>query len=305
MNTCIFTTHATLTKDHAINSLQSLLLNQTENLFWDYFIIYNSHPEEISNEWLLEKIKELDTNHYIAKIIVYDYDNDQLYKTLTQDLINQFNFLTSLNYNNIDGKILFLKSDYCVSKNFNKVFNRLENKKTILSLPIYNAKSKVLQEEINELCKLETFEYVRDKIYYRGGTNEPITPGTLDYPNKEEASKEQKNDIINQPYSEYTDGHHFDTNPIIRFVSNNVQNDYNVHVFTNDLLEVSNIIVNRAFHSDVKWGGVNDLFNEMREFANYSKEIDAFAVHMYHSILSPNCDYNRLDKRKTVFGEEY
>ena len=58
MNNCIFTTHATLTKEHAEYSLRSLLTNQTTPIVWDWFIIYNTHSHTIDNDWLQDKIKE-------------------------------------------------------------------------------------------------------------------------------------------------------------------------------------------------------------------------------------------------------
>ena len=64
MNNCIFTTHATLTKEHAEYSLRSLLSNQTTPIVWDWFIIYNTHSHTFANDWFQDKIKELDVNGY-------------------------------------------------------------------------------------------------------------------------------------------------------------------------------------------------------------------------------------------------
>ena len=119
MNNCIFTTHHTLTKEHAYASLRSLLELQTNrNLVWENFIIYNTHPDEISDEWLVETARALDTNGQIQNLLVFPYEDGAYPKTLTQDTINHFQILVE-NEMNLPGKTLLLKSDYCVSNNFN------------------------------------------------------------------------------------------------------------------------------------------------------------------------------------------
>lgn len=289
MNNCIFTTHATLTKDHAEYSLRSLLNNQNSPIIWDWFIIYNTHSHIIDNNWLQEKIKELDINNYIQNLAIFPYDELICLKTLTQDLINQFSMLVE-NGLNKPGKTLLLKSDYCVSNNFNKVFQNHTNINSIWSLPIYNAKSKVSQSEIDELCKLAKFEIIPHATYYRGGTNYPHTPGS-----------------ISDPYKEYSSTGKLDTDPSIRFVSHNIQNDYNLHVFTNDILNICRQITNQALNPNATWGGAHDLFNVGFNQAGITRstEIGAFGVHMYHSIKSENHNHERGDHRKIIKGEEY
>mgnify|MGYP006282959809 CR=1 FL=1 len=289
MNNCIFTTHATLNKEHAENSLRALLCNQTESTIWDWFIIYNTHSDEIDNTWLTDKVKELDVNSYIRNIALFPYDDLNCPKTLTQDIINQFGMLVD-NQLNVAGKTLLLKSDYCVSTNFNEVFNQHTDVNSIWSLPIYNAKSKVSQKEIDELCKLEKFEYICDGVYYRGGTNHPQTPGTTD-----------------APYDEKSFNGELDTHPSVRFVSHNIQNDYNLHVFTNDTILICWQIARRALNPNATWGGAHDLFNVAFKMAGITKssEIGAFGVHMYHTIKSVNHNFERGDQRKIVEGEEY
>jgi hypothetical protein len=289
MNNCIFTTHATLTFDHAENSIKSLLQNQTSPITWDWFIVYNTHDDTIPNEWLETKIRELDINNYIKNLAIFPYELINCKKTLTQDIINQFQILIE-NELNSPGKTLFLKSDYCVSNNFNEIFIKHTSINSIWSLPIYNAKSKVEQSEIDELCKMNTFIPVIDNCYYRGGTNEPITPGST------------KN-----PYIELSFNGKPDTNSSIRFVSHNIQNDYNLHIFTNDILSICYQIAIKCFNTDSTWGGAHDLFNVAFDVAgiNKSSVIDAFGVHMYHGIKSKNCNHDRTDHRKIVIGEEY
>ena len=289
MNNCIFTTHTTLTKEHAEFSLRSLLKNQSEPIQWDWFILYNTHSDTISNEWLESKVKELDCHQYIQNLAIFPYNDIQCQKTLTQDIINQFAMLIENDLNK-PGKTLLLKSDYCLSYNFNKIFKKHTEINSIWSLPIYNAKSKVLQSEIDKLCKLEKFEITPLSTYYRGGTNHPFTPGTLD-----------------NPYQEYSSNGKLDTDPSIQFVSHNIQNDYNVHVFTNDILNICYQIARQALNINSTWGGAHDLFNIgfNQGGINRSTEIGAFGVHMYHSIKSNNHNHERGDQRKIIPGEEY
>jgi len=63
MNNCIFVTHATLYEKHADWCLQALF-DQTEDIEWENFIVYNTHEEELSNEIILDLIKKHDTKSY-------------------------------------------------------------------------------------------------------------------------------------------------------------------------------------------------------------------------------------------------
>jgi len=289
MNNCIFTTHATLNKIHAENSLRSLLINQSEDIVWDWFIIYNTHPHEIPNEWLENKIKELDVNGYIKNLAIFPYDSLNCPKTLTQDTINQFGVLVE-NELCTPGKTLLLKSDYCLSTNFNKVFKNHRDINSIWSLPIYNAKSKVSQLDIDKLCKLEKFDYIAPETYFRGGTNHPFTPGTRE-----------------DTWQEASSNGELDTHPSIKFVGSNVQTDYNVHVFTNDIIPLCYQIAKKALDPKITWGSTHGLFYTAFDYAGIerSTEIGSFGVHMYHTIISENHKTERGDARKLIKGEEY
>ncbi len=290
MNNCIFTTHATLTEKHARMSLYSLLKNQKHKVLWDNFILYNTHPETISNELLVEIVREMDTEKCIDNLLVFPYEDGMYPKTLTQDTINHFQMLVE-NEMNLPGKTLLLKSDYYLSENFNEIFDQQPNINTLWSLPIYNAKEKVSDEQIMERAKLPTFVVVDDVTYYRGGTNHPYTPGTMEQPYDERSPVEGMKDTDSQ----------------ILFVSHNIQNDYNLHVFTNDTLNTCLYISRSTLNPHSTWGGAHGLFNVATGHAGIqrSKEIRAFGVHMYHGIVSANRTEDRADERKTVEGERY
>ena len=291
MNNCIFTTHATLTQEHAYHSLYSLLGLQTTTLRWDNFIVYNTHPETISNDWLVEQIQALDVHNQIDNLLVFPYEVGAYPKTLTQDTINHFQILVD-NGMNLPGKTLLLKSDYCVSNNFNQVFAEHTSINSIWSLPIHNAKEKVGMDLIYNRLKDETFVVVDDVTYYRGGTNHPLTPGTMEEPYDEQSPLE--------PGANETD-------PRILFVSHNIQNDYNLHVFTNDTLNACLYICKKVYNLESTWGGAHDLFNVAFKYTGVqrSTEVRAFGVHMYHGIMSANRNQDRTDPRKVIDGERY
>ena len=157
MNTCIFTTHTTLDLKHADYSLKALLSLQTHDISWDNFVIYNTHEHELSNESIINLIKKYDTKEYIKDILIFPYDPSVNKKNLLQDIRNWFDVGLSLELQNTPGKILWLKSDYCVSNNFNKIFLEHNVSNCMWSLPTYGAKQKISYDTI--LTKLNLPEF--------------------------------------------------------------------------------------------------------------------------------------------------
>ena len=286
MNNCIFVTHATLYEKHADWSLQALF-NQTEDIEWDNFIIYNTHEEELSNNIILDLIKKYDTKSYIKNILIFPYDTNLYKKTLNQDIKNWFTILVE-NGLNQEGKTVFLKSDYCVSNNFNEVFKQQPNNDFQWSLPIHNAKERLVYKDIEIKLKDNTFIPVDPKTYYRGGDNQSgITP-------KEEIS----------PNGE------MEYHPSIDYISHNYQNDFNLHVYANNVLEIGYKLLhnlnNDAYNLDSTWGGAHNLYAGMKHFGvQHLNEIKCFGIHMFHEIISANRDKDRGDARKVHKGERY
>jgi hypothetical protein len=68
INTCIFTTHATLDLKHADYSLKALLSLQTNDIVWDNFVIYNTHEHELSNNDIIKLIEKHDVKEYVKDI---------------------------------------------------------------------------------------------------------------------------------------------------------------------------------------------------------------------------------------------
>jgi len=286
MNTCIFTTHTTLDLKHADYSLKALLSLQTNDIVWDNFVIYNTHEHELSNNDIISLIKKYDTKNYIKNILIFPYDPEVNRKNLLQDIRNWFDIGLSLELQNIPGKILWLKSDYCVSNNFNKIFSEYNISNCMWSLPTLGAKQKINYDQILTKLNLPEFVPFDFETYYRGGDN-----SNNNLPNKEVS-----------PNGE------MDYHSSINYVSHNYIHDFNLHVISNDILELGREI---AYHPQVfdmnsTWGGPHNLFFGLKQNGVYfSGEYRAYGVHMFHEIISENRLKDRGDDRKLHIGEKY
>lgn len=286
INTCIFTTHTTLNLKHAEYSLKSLLSLQSRDIIWDNFVIYNTHEYELSNNELVELIKKYDTKKYIQNILIFPYDPEVNKKNLLQDIRNWYDIALSLECNKIPGKILWLKSDYCVSNNFNKIFLEHSIVNCMWSLPTLGAKQKINYDTILTKLNLPEFQPSDFETYYRGGDN----------PN---------NDL---PKNEISPNGEMDYHSSINYVSHNYVHDFNLHVISNDSVELGREI---AYHPQVfdmnsTWGGPHNLFYGLKQNGvHFSGEYRAYGIHMFHEIISENRLEDRGDDRKLHLGEKY
>ena len=286
MNTCIFTTHTTLDLKHADYSLKALLSLQTNDIIWNNFVIYNTHEHELLNNDIIELIKKYDVKNYIENILIFPYDPGANKKNLLQDIRNWFDIGLSLELQNTPGKILWLKSDYCVSNNFNKIFLEHNTPNCMWSLPTLGAKQKINYDQILTKLNLPEFTPSDFETYYRGGDN-------------------YNNDLPNE---EISPNGEMDYHPSINYVSHNYIHDFNLHVISNDILELGREI---AYHPQVfdmnsTWGGPHNLFYGLKQSGVYfSGEYKAYGIHMFHEIISENRLEDRGDDRKLHIGEKY
>jgi hypothetical protein len=286
MNTVIFTTHTTLDLKHADYSLKALLALQDTDITWDNFILYNTHEHELSNDELIKLIEKYDVKNYIKNILIFPYNPEENKKNLLQDIRNWYNISLSLELQNNPGKTLWLKSDYCVSNNFNRIFLEHRNDNFMWSLPTLGAKQKISYDTILTKLNLPEFVPFDFETYYRGGDN----------PN---------NQIPNE---EISPNGEMDYHPSINYVSHNYVYDFNLHVVSNDTLELGREI---AFHPQVfdmnsTWGGPHNLFYGLKQNGVYfSGEHRAYGIHMFHEIISENRLEDRGDDRKLHIGEKY
>jgi hypothetical protein len=286
MNTCIFTTHTTLDLKHADYSLKSLLSLQTDDIIWDNFIIYNTHEHELPNDQIIELIKKYDIKNYIQDILIFPYDPKSNKKNLLQDIRNWFDIGLSLELQNIPGKILWLKSDYCVSNNFNKIFLEHNTPNCMWSLPTLGAKQKISYDQILTKLNLPEFTPFDFETYYRGGDN----------------------NNNNLPKEEISPNGEMDYHSSINYVSHNYIHDFNLHVISNDILELGRGISYhpQVFDMNSTWGGPHNLFYGLKQNGiNFSGEYRAYGIHMFHEIISENRLEDRGDDRKLHTGEKY
>jgi hypothetical protein len=271
MNIIYFITHKTLTKENARMSLLSLK-NQNFDFHWNALCIYNSHQEDINNS----EIKNI-IDQFGLKYDLIDFLSETNTKTLAQD-IHHISCHAKKNVSDND-KILLLKSDYYLSVNFNKSINSILDNNFIFSLPIYNAKEWVLSDDIIKKSLEIDFKYVDNETYYRGS------------------------DIF-EPKEEF--GLHLnikDTDDKIKFVSHCVKGDFNCHVLDGCAIKNLNIEKNDM---EASWGGMGNSINSLREFrVKFLNNLDCFAIHMFHDIISKNRKEVRKDDRKNFLGQRY
>ena len=139
-----FITHKTLTKGHAYTTFKSIS-SQECNVSFDSMYIYNTHQEELSNDELLSMCDELGLTNIINEIKIFDY-NPNTKKTLGSDILSIIHYVKKT-YDNND-RILLLKSDILLSKNyFNTVLNLGEGD-VFFTSPFVCAKSRVTDDEM-------------------------------------------------------------------------------------------------------------------------------------------------------------
>jgi hypothetical protein len=274
MNNLLFNTHTSLTHKHAELSLWAL---SQQPLLWDNFVIYNSHEDELSNDYIEEIINKVKLKDKIKNIHKVFYDNKSP-KSLGFDLYQQFNYALA-NFN-IDDKYLLLKSDYCVSKNFYKSFDLLKSKKKyFFTIPTVNAKEFVSNEEIKNYLNRDTFIPYDEITYYHGS---------------DMCSNDKPHDTLNGKT---------DLDKECKFVSCHILKDYNCHVLDGNTMQY-------AFFShgelQTTWGGFgSSIYSFLNNGCEFICNTDSFAVHVYHDIISKNRKEPRHDPRKNLIGNRY
>jgi hypothetical protein len=91
-------------------------------------------------------------------------------------------------------------------------------------------------------------------------------------------------------------------------VSHNYVHDFNLHVISNDTLELGREIAHhpQIFDMNSTWGGPHNLFYGLKQNGVYfSGEYRAYGIHMFHEIISKNRLEDRGDDRKLHIGEKY
>lgn len=245
-----FITHHTLSKQHAEMTLGSLS-RSIDPIKFDIMYIYNTHPDELTNESLLKMIDDFHLEKVAENINLFP-GKYPLNKTLASDIMAIQNFCVE-NYENKDA-ILLLKSDCVVSLNLLNEMNKVNILESfVLTPPFICAKKRVTDEEIIEYCKKPLVVLSDHETFFNENSY-----GTPD------------NDFRNRPGESPKDIN-------IKFISCTVKRDFSCHYLT-----IDNLIA--MSKREQNWGGcwfecVSDKWIGTHR---------GFVVHKYHSIESPN-----------------
>jgi len=253
MNILFFITHKTLDYDHADMSLKSISIQETDKKF-DVMYIYNSHEEDIKNDDILEICNKYNILNKVLEIKLFKY-NSNTNKTLASDISEIKNFCFN-NFKNED-RVLILKSDIMLSKNyFNDILN-LPKGEVIYTSPFVCSKKRVLNDEL--------IQYIMRDIFIESDEMTFFT---------ENIDGSNNNDFTKRKIS-------IEDNSI-KFFSCRVINDFSCHFISISLL--NNILLGES-----SWAGAN--FSKLKKYHKYSE--NAFTLHKYHSIVSVNRSEDR------------
>jgi len=244
-----FITHTTLTEEHCDLTFRSIQNQSTAHKF-NKLYIYNTHSHELSNDTIIKLYNAYTLSDFFLTVEVLPYDESS-HKSLGQDITNIKNYCKS-KYSSED-RILILKSDCLLSKNYFDVLFHLPPGPVYFTAPFICAKKRVENHEI--------LEYVMRDTYI---PSDAITFFV------EDTQHSSINDFTNRKDVRITD-------QTIKFTSCYVINDFSCHVMSIQLLDHV-IIQNQT------WGGIN-----LKNLLPYFIETDrCFVVHKYHNIISIN-----------------
>jgi len=289
MNVCIWSTHHTLTEEHCKYSIWALFGNQTTSFKWNKFIIWNTHPEEISNNFIENEI--LKYSPTIDEIIKLEVPTSPC---TTSDFKLWLLLLKDLGIENTSGVTFFTKSDYAVTSNFNSVLNEHISKRNFMwSLPVCQLKKKVsldsqiVAERINSTSFIPKDSITLFRSCAGSKKHEP-------YSLHKGLDNDPRNGrfIEREIYPVDEDDYHLATNPVILFVTWWVPRDYSTHIVSNDVLSTfyNNIEKIQGDKWNNIWHGnvpeiLTTVINQGTDILN---EFRCTALHMYHDVISKN-----------------
>ena len=257
-----FITHATLDLEHVeyvFHSIykQSLGKKLFNKEFFETLWIYNTHDHELSNNDIVVLYNKYQLSRYFGEIKIFDYSR-KTPKKLVADILNIRNYCSS--YYHPNDRILILKSDTCISKNFFKEISELPKDKPVAFFaPYVCAKKRISKPDILEYCQRETFVESDDITFFTEDENGP-----------------ENSDFYKRPDTSITDEK-------IKFFACRV-----IKVgFSSIFCDVE--LLNRIDLEDLDWGGTN--FHNLMPY--YIRSKDSFIVHMYHDIVSDNINRDR------------
>ena len=243
-----FITHHTLSEDHARMTLSSLSRSHNPMRFHRMYI-YNTHPEEISNEFLLNLTREYKLSEIIDDITLFPGPYPQM-KTLASD-IKVIQAYCQRQYKPNDA-IWLLKSDCVVSVNLMDEMKKVDKLNSfVLTPPFICAKKRVTDPEIIEYCSKSLYVPSDHETFFN-----------------EDAYATPENDHRNRPGESPTDSN-------IKFIACTCKRDFSCHYLTLD-----NLI--NVYKNEQDWGGC--WFQGVAD--KWIGTYRGFIVHKYHNIVS-------------------
>jgi hypothetical protein len=249
MNTLFFITHRTLGEEHADMVFRSISMQVTDRKF-DRMIIYNSHPQELSNEHLVSLFRRHGLGRVISDVSVFDYD-DRTSKSLGMDIhcIRGYCRATM----NPNDRVLLLKSDCCLSRNYFDVILKIEEPRLVhFVAPFVCAKKRV--GDIDILKYLSRDSFIR---------SDEITFFVEDSHQSKDNDFHKRLELI--------------TDRSILYTACTVTRDFSCHFISVELMNLIGI-------REQSWGGCN--FSALDPYLLQSDR--CFVVHKYHDIQSEN-----------------
>lgn len=257
-NIFFFITHTTLDLSHADIVFESISKQSIQSQFFDVMYLYNTHQNELSNEDLITLFQKYNLNKFIKELRIFDYPKN-LPKKLTYDISCIRDFCSK---NHAEDRILILKSDTAISKNYFKDLSCVasDNSNPLLIIaPFVCAKQRVEREKILKYCDREKFIESDDITFF---TEDENGNENSDFKNRKDINIKDKK---------------------IEFFSCRAVRFGFTSVFADSKL------LNNIRLEDTNWGGT-DFYNLL----SYYKRINnSFVVHIYHGIISENRDRDR------------
>ena len=247
-NIVFFITHKTLSEKNCELTFKSL--NNQEGFLFDVFYIYNTHQSELPNETVINLYNTYNLNRFFKTYKIFNY-NENTPKTIAWDVKTICDYV--LNTYSQNDRVLFLKSDILLSKNYFSVLKTLTNEFIYFTSPLVNAKKRVPDDEILEYILRPSFIKSDDITFY-----------------VEDEFQSNNNDFTNRPRTNITDHS-------IKYFSCDVMRDWSCHFISINLLHHL-ILVSQS------WGGVN----LQKLYPYFIKTDKCFTVHKYHNIKSEN-----------------
>jgi hypothetical protein len=255
-NIAFFITHKTLSYEHAEATIRSLGFQEIrDEAKLDVLYVYNTHQDELSNASIEALLEKHNVQRVCKEIKVFNYD-PATPKALAADIAAVMGYAQEV-YDSSD-RVLLLKSDCVLSKNFLDDILHLPAGDMYFVAPFICAKARVSDEEI--------FEYAqRDQVVF----SDDITFFVEDQTNSTD------NDFSNRPGVDVTDED-------IRFTCCYVISDFSCHLITASLASRLNLQIQ-------SWGGAK--FHALTEYHHGTNR--SFVIHKFHDIISENRSTDR------------